>query len=330
MNNRKIVSLIALIVAGRAALAAPSTTNYQQVVDQAYNNYRLDNNGKNASYIPALAHVNPNYYSVVLITVDGKIYKAGDYKVRFPMESLSKVFTLALVMQQSGVVEALNKLGANATGMPFNSVLAVELQPDHIGNGLVNAGAMAAVSMVKGENSNQRWSAISNNLNSYAGATLEVNQTVYKSETDTNQHNQAIAKLLESYGKFYSNTPEAVDLYTRECSVDVSTVELAKMGAVLANHGKSPFTGKQVLEANYVPSLLAVMATAGLYDTSGDWLYKVGLPAKSGVGGGILAIAPGKFAVAVFSPPLDHSGNSVRGQEAIHYIANQLNANVFN
>ena len=325
----KKITIVTLFAFAGSAFAAQSP-DYQSLVDQAYNNYRLDNNGKNADYIPALARVNPNYYGIALITVDGKIYQAGDSKVKFPLESLAKVFTLALVMQQSGGVEVLNKLGANATGLPFNSVTAVEQQPNHIGNGLVNAGAMATVSMVKGDNSSQRWSAISNNLNSYAGTTLSVNQTVYKSEADTNQHNQAIAKLLDSYGKFYSNTTEAVDLYTRECSVDASVVELAKMGVVLANHGKSPYTGKQILQVEYVPSLLAVMATAGMYDTSGDWLYKVGLPAKSGVGGGILAIAPGKFAIAVFSPPLDHAGNSVRGQEAVEFIANKLHANVFN
>lgn len=327
--NRKLISLVTLCAMSSVSFAA-STTNYQSIIDAAYSKYRLDNSGKNADYIPALARVNSNYYAIALVTVDGKVYRAGDSKVKFPLESLAKVFALSLAMQQSGGTEVLDKLGANATGLPFNSVLAVELQPNHIGNALVNAGAMATVSMIKGDNSKDRWDAISSNLNTYAGTTLSVNDVVYKSETDTNQHNQAIAKLLESYGKFYSNTADAVDLYTRECSVDVTTVELAKMGSVLANHGKSPFTNKQILDPTLVPSVLSVMATAGMYDTSGDWLYKVGLPAKSGVGGGILAIAPGKFAIAVFSPPLDHAGNSVRGQEAIQYIANELHANVFN
>jgi len=303
--------------------------DYQAIIDQAYDNYHYDNRGENANYIPALAQVNPNYFAIALITVDGKIYTAGATKVKFPLESISKVFNLALVLQQFGNIEVLKKLGANATGLPFNSILAVKLQPNHIGNPFVNAGAMATVSMIKG-NANQKWTTISNNLNTYAGTTLEVNQVIDKSENETNQHNHAIAKLLEAYGKFYSDTSMAVDLYTKACSVDVTVTDLAKMGVVLANHGKSPYTHKQILQVNYVSNVLAVMATAGLYDTSGNWLYKVGLPAKSGVGGGILAIVPGKFAIAAFSPPLDETGNSVRGQEAVQYIANQLKANIFN
>lgn len=329
---KKQLSSCALLLLCYSTFATASnvTPDYQTLVNQAYTKYQNNNDGKVADYIPALAKYSPNLYGIALITVDGKIYTAGNVNNKFPLESLAKVFTLSLVLQQSGESEVLAKLGANATGLPFNSVTAVEEQPNRTGNGLVNAGAMAAVSMIKAPTTTAKWNLILNNLNLYANSSLKLNNEVYQSEMATNQHNQAIAKLLQSYEHFYGDTTEAVDLYTRECSVDASALDLAKMGVVLANHGLSPFNGKQLLEYKLVPNLLAEMATAGLYDTSGQWLYSVGLPAKSGVGGGIVAIAPGKFAIAVYSPPLDLSGNSIRAQQAIKYIANGSNANIFN
>lgn len=329
---KKQLSSCALLLLCYSTFATASNVipDYQTLVNQAYTKYQNNNDGKVADYIPALAKYSPNLYGIALITVDGKIYTAGNVNNKFPLESLAKVFTLSLVLQQSGESEVLAKLGANATGLPFNSVTAVEEQPNRTGNGLVNAGAMAAVSMIKAPTTTAKWNLILNNLNLYANSSLKLNNEVYQSEMATNQHNQAIAKLLQSYEHFYGDTTEAVDLYTRECSVDASALDLAKMGVVLANHGLSPFNGKQLLESKLVPNLLAEMATAGLYDTSGQWLYSVGLPAKSGVGGGIVAIAPGKFAIAVYSPPLDSSGNSIRAQQAIKYIANGSNANIFN
>jgi glutaminase len=309
---------------------AVADTPYQTVLDKAYQLYKPDNQGQDANYIPALAAYNPSLFGIVIVTVDGKVYQVGDVNNLFPIESISKIFTLALVLQQSGEQAILDKLDANATGMPFNSVLAVELQPGHIGNPFVNAGAMASVSLVKGKSTSDKWNNIIGMMNAFAGRDLEVNQQVYQSESATNQHNQAIAKLLQSYSRFYSNPAEAVDLYTKQCSINVSAYDLAVMGSVLANHGKSPLTGKQIIQADYVPKILAVMATAGLYDDSGNWLYRVGIPAKSGVGGGIVAVVPGKFAIAAYSPRLDVEGNSVRDQEAIAYIAKQLNANIFN
>lgn len=185
------------------------------------------------------------------------------------------------------------------------------------------------MSLIKGESVN-RWQLIKSNLDDYAATKLSLNQDVYQSEAKTNQHNQAIAKLLQSYSRIYGDPETAVDIYAKACSVDASTLDLAKMGSVFANSGKSPFTKKQILLARSVSHVLAQMATAGLNENSGTWLYTVGLPAKSSVGGGILAIAPGKFSLAVYSPPLDEAGNSVRAQKAIEYIANQAQVNVFN
>nr|WP_318384987.1 glutaminase A [uncultured Enterobacter sp.] len=311
------------------ATTTQTTPDYNALIEQAHQMFKGTNDGKVADYIPALASYSPQNYAIAIATVDGKVYSTGDANKAFPMESLSKVFTMALVMQQHGADVVLEKLGANATGLPFNSGLAIELNPGKPSNPLVNAGAMAAVSLVKAENKTDRWNKILNNMNDYANASLTVNQPVFQSEMDTNQHNQALAKLLESYNTFYGDTQEAVEIYTRECSVDVNVVQLARMGAVLANQGKSPFNGKQLLNAEYVPQVLAEMAIAGLYDGSGKWLYQVGVPAKSGVGGGMVAVVPGQYAIAVYSPPLDSAGNSVRAQQAISFITKATRASLF-
>lgn len=217
----------------------------------------------------------------------------------------------------------------NATGLPFSSIMAIELNEERSVNPLVNAGAIATVSLLNANNAKQKWNIIESNLENFTGTDLSVQKDIYKSETDTNVKNQSIARLLSNYGRLYDDIEESVDLYTRMCSVGVNTEELAVMGATYANAGINPITKKQAVKAEYVPKLLAVMATAGLYDDSGLWLYKVGLPAKSGVGGGIIAVMPGKYGIAAFSPPVDAAGNSVRAQLAIEAIAKRLNANVF-
>ncbi|UUX53169.1 glutaminase A [Citrobacter youngae] len=323
------VSLFSFSVLFSATSFAQTAPNYARLIEQAHQKYKSNNDGKVADYIPALASYSPNNFAITIATVDGKIYQVGDVNKPFPMESLSKVFTMALAMEQHGPQVVLDKLGANATGMPFNSGLAVELTKGAPENPLVNAGAMSTVSLIEAKDKTDRWNKILDNLNVWADATLTVNEPVYKSEMETNQHNQALAKLMESYNSFYGNTDDAVEIYTRQCSVDITVEQLAKMGAVLANKGKSPFNGKQLLNEKYVPQVLAEMAIAGLYDGSGKWLYTVGIPAKSGVGGGMVAVVPGEYAIAVYSPPLDEAGNSVRAQKTIEYVAEATKANVF-
>ncbi|MFV9327378.1 glutaminase A [Citrobacter europaeus] len=323
------VSIFSFSVLFSATTLAQTTPDYAKLIDQAHQKYKSNNDGKVADYIPALATYSPNNFAITIATVDGKIYQVGDVNKPFPMESLSKVFTMALAMEQHGPQVVLDKLGANATGMPFNSGLAVELTKGAPENPLVNAGAMSAVSLIEAKDKTDRWNKILDNLNVWADAKLTVNEPVFQSEMETNQHNQALAKLMESYNSFYGNTDEAVEIYTRQCSVDITVEQLAKMGAVLANKGKSPFNGKQLLNEKYVPQVLAEMAIAGLYDGSGKWLYAVGIPAKSGVGGGMVAIVPGEYAIAVYSPPLDEAGNSVRAQKTIEYVAEATQANVF-
>ena len=323
------VSLFSFSVLFSATSFAQTAPDYARLIEQAHQKYKSNNDGKVADYIPALASYSPNNFAITIATVDGKIYQVGDVNKPFPMESLSKVFTMALAMEQHGPQVVLDKLGANATGMPFNSGLAVELTKGAPENPLVNAGAMSTVSLIEAKDKTDRWNKILDNLNVWADATLTVNEPVYKSEMETNQHNQALAKLMESYNSFYGNTDDAVEINTRQCSVDITVEQLAKMGAVLANKGKSPFNGKQLLNEKYVPQVLAEMAIAGLYDGSGKWLYTVGIPAKSGVGGGMVAVVPGEYAIAVYSPPLDEAGNSVRAQKTIEYVAEATKANVF-
>jgi glutaminase len=325
----------AAIVAIAAAVPLSAQTDMQGAVNAAFNKYKTLKEGKNADYIPALAKVDPNLFGIVLITTDGKVFSAGDLKTEVSIQSISKVFTMAQVIQEQGPEAIEKRIGVDATGARFNSIIAVEAVRTVAGTGapemnpLVNPGAISATSMVTGATSDAVWGKIIGFHNDFAGRRLSVLQDVYKSESDTNQRNQAIGALMLAYGYIKSNWPQAVDLYTRQCSIGVNAKDLATMAATLANNGKNPVTGKQVMDPAKVPAVLAVMATAGLYDDSGKWLYHTGLPAKSGVGGGIIAVSPGKFGIAVISPPLDDAGNSVRAQRAITDISNALHGNPY-
>jgi glutaminase len=322
-------------VASLVLVAQQTATDPQTAVNNAFNQFKALKEGKNADYIPALAKVDPNLFGIALVTVDGKVYSAGDIKTEVSIQSISKVFTMAQVIQEQGLESIEKRIGVDATGARFNSIIAVEGVRTVVGTGapemnpLVNPGAIAATSMVTGANADAVWRKIIGFHNDAAGRQLNVLQDVYKSESDTNQRNQAIGALMLAYGYIKSNWPQAVDLYTRQCSIGVNAKDLATMAATLAAGGKNPVTGKQVMDAAKVPGVLAVMATAGLYDDSGKWLYHTGLPAKSGVGGGIIAVSPGKFGVAVVSPPLDDAGNSVRAQRAIAAISNALGGNPY-
>jgi glutaminase len=318
-----------------STLHAQASADPQKAVDAAYAKFKTLKEGKNADYIPALAKVDPNLFGIALVTTDGKVYSAGDLKTEVSIQSISKVFTMAQVIQEQGLESIEKRIGVDATGARFNSIIAVEAVKNVVGTGapemnpLVNPGAISATSMVTGSSPDAVWAKIIGFHNDAAGRQLSVLQDVYKSESDTNQRNQAIGALMLAYGYIKSNWQQAVDLYTRQCSIGVNAKDLATMAATLAAGGKNPVTGKQVMDAAKVPGVLAVMATAGLYDDSGKWLYHTGLPAKSGVGGGIIAVSPGKFGIAVISPPLDDAGNSVRAQRAIADISNALGGNPY-
>jgi glutaminase len=320
---------------GAELLRAQAPAGAQPAVDAAFAKFRTLKEGKNADYIPALAKVDPNLFGIALVTADGKVYTAGDVKTEVSIQSISKVFTMAQVIEEQGLASVEKRIGVDATGARFNSIIAIEGVRTVVGTGapemnpLVNPGAISATSMVIGSSSDEVWRKILGFHNDAAGRTLTVLQDVYKSESDTNQRNQAIGALMLAYGYIKSNWEQAVDLYTRQCSIGVNARDLAIMAATLAFGGRNPVTGKQVMAQAKVPGVLAVMATAGLYDDSGKWLYHTGLPAKSGVGGGIIAVSPGKFGVAVVSPPLDDAGNSVRAQRAITEISQALGGNPY-
>ncbi|HUL82568.1 MAG TPA: glutaminase A, partial [Gammaproteobacteria bacterium] len=285
--------------------------------------------GKNADYIPALAKVDPKIYGIAVVTVDGKVYTKGDITSEVSIQSISKVFTMAKVIEEQNPKAIEDNMGVDATGQAFNSIVAIEQNKGAEMNAMVNPGAITATSMVSGKTRDEIWNKILSFQSDFAGRPLKVLQDVYQSEAATNQRNQAIGRLMYAYGHIKDNPDQATDIYTEQCSVGVNAKDLATMAATLANGGKNPVTAKVVMRAADVPDVLAVMATAGLYDDSGKWLYHTGLPAKSGVGGGIIAVSPGKFGIAVVSPPLDAAGNSVRAQKAIADISNALGGNPY-
>jgi glutaminase len=314
---------------GRVSPVAPTKEQVQSLVNQAYQKFRTNSEGKNADYIPELAKVNPNYYGVVGVTTDGQIFTAGDVDVPFSIQSISKVFTLGLAMEELGAEQVFQKIGSEPTGRPFNSLEAVIDMPTHAGNPYVNAGAIATTSLISGADKTAKFNKILEFYSRAAGEKLTVLEDIYKSEAATNQGNQAISYVLRKYERIYSEPLEAVDIYTRQCSVGVTAKQLAWMGATLANGGMNPHTGQQVIKKENIPEILSAMTVAGLYDGSGGWAWHVGLPSKSGVGGAILSVVPGKGAIVGFAPPLDKAGNSVKAQLAIAHIANQLGLNIF-
>jgi glutaminase len=317
-----------LTLASQHAIAQ-GPADYDRAVKAAYEKFKNLDEGKNADYIPALAKVDPHLFGIALVTPDGKVYTAGDVTSEVSIQSVSKVFTMARVLQQSGEKAIEDNIGVDATGQVFNSINAVEQFKGKEMNPFVNPGAITTTSMIDGATPDSVWHSIINTLDDFAGRTLTVNQDVYKSESETNQRNQAISMLMFAYERIKANPLQATDLYTRQCSVNVNARDLAMMAATLANGGRNPVTGRQPIDSRHVAPILAVMATAGLYDDSGKWLYATGLPAKSGVGGGLIAVSPGKFGIAVVSPPLDAAGNSVRGQRAIADISAALGGNPY-
>lgn len=327
------VALIALsafsVMAEARDTAMLKAAELQQAVDEAHKKYKGLKDGKNADYIPILATVPSELFGVVIVTKDGKVYSAGDTDYVFAVESTSKPFNLAMVMQESGPEAVLEKIGVEPTGMPFNSKIALELLKARSVNPLVNAGAIAQVSMVKASSEEERWKKVLDNLSAFAGEDLKLMDEVYTSEYESSWSNRAIANLLYNYNRLYSEPEEAMRVYTKLCSVGVSAKDLGFMGATLANGGVNPKTGKRLLDEEHVPELLAVMLTAGFYDESGEWSYTAGLPAKTGVGGGIVAIVPGEMAIAAFSPRLNEAGNSIRATKAIDYISNKFKLSIF-
>lgn len=307
----------------------PGSERVGVLVRAAFERFKSNDEGENAAHYPALAVVPRALFGVCVAGTDGAIYAVGDAAYPFTIMSIAKPFVFALVCQALGADKVRACVGVNSTGLAFNSVLPLELNADRLTNPMVNTGAMATTSLVPGPTAEGKWQCIREGLSRFAGRVLELNEEVYASASASNARNRGLARFLEGYDRLYFDAVATVDLYTRQSSLNVTTRDLAVMGATLADGGVNPVTRERVIDAKTCRRVLAAMATAGLYERSGDWLYDVGLPGKSGIGGGIITVAPGKGGLATFAPPLDAAGNSVKGQLVASFLSEALGLNLF-
>ncbi len=333
-----VMSIASPILSTRAACAqnaqvspvAPRVEDVKRIVNEAYQKYKGDTRGKNADYIPYLAKVDSNMFGIAIVTTDNKVLSVGEVKYSFSIQSISKVFTLALAMNELGPDKVFAKIGSEPTGRPFNSPNAVVDMPTHTGNPYVNAGAIATASLISGKDANEKWNKILSFYGRVAGEKLQLINEVYKSEAATNTGNKALSYLLAKYDRIYADPFESVDVYTKQCSVGVNAVQLARMGATLANNGINPATGQQVIQARDVPYILSSMTMAGLYDGSG-WLgLACGAPGEERSWRRNRSDRPWQGCdMPHFAPPLDEAGNSVKAQEVIEYVSDKLNYNLY-
>ena len=333
-NLRSVFAVLLLItfISGNAFAQKNLLTkeNITAAVNEAYNKYKDVKEGANADYIPALAEVDPNIFGIAVVTSDGIVVEVGDITDMVSMQSIEKVFAMAMVIDDLGSDALKDKVGVDATGMKFNAIEPIEWKKGKELNPCVNPGALATTSLIKGTTAEDKWNNIISVYSDFAGRQLTVNQPVYESEAATNQRNQALSWLLFAYDRMYFDPVKTTDIYTKACAINVNAKDLGIMAATLGNAGVNPITGKTVVSANTVEHVLPVMVTAGLYDDSGIWIYDTGMPGKSGVGGGIIAVAPGKLGIGVISPPLDAVGNSVKAQYVIKYLSEKLGLNMYN
>ncbi len=307
----------------------PAPARVQQALVEAYERFAEVTDGSVSNVYPALESADPDAFGLAIATTDGgAVHHVGDAATPFTIMSVAKPFVLALVCESVGLSAVRALVGVNATGLPFNSVAAVEQARAGRTNPMVNPGAIATTSLVPGDDQDARWGLVIDGLSRFAGRELSLDSTTLTSALSTNHRNRALANMLTSLGALAGEPAEAVDLYTRQSCVAVTAADLAVMGATLANGGVNPVTGDRVVGPQTAHDTLGVMTVAGMYETSGDWLLDVGMPGKSGIGGGILCVSPGKGALATYAPPLDSAGNSVRGQLVARYLARRLGLDV--
>ena len=302
----------------------PPPSRIGSLIEDAYERFRNVDDGLVSTVYPALARADPALFGICVVETGGGVHTVGDCDHAFTIMSVSKPFLFALICDRIGPTGARERLGVNATGQAFNSAISAERAPGGRTNPMVNSGAIAATSLAPGDTVEHKWNFILNGLSRFAGRELSLNEDVYRSASETNFRNRSLAWMLRGLDGIYCDPLEAVDLYTRQCSLDVTARDLAVMGATLADGGFNPLTREEVVRPDVCHYTLAVMLTAGLYETSGDWLYEVGLPGKSGIGGGIVTVSPGKGGLGTFAPPLDDAGNSVRGQLATQFLSQRL------
>ncbi len=323
------IAFLTATACSRAANLPPDDDEARRLLASIHERYLEDRSGALPDYIPALAAADPEPFAIAVVTTDGRTVSVGDTQAPFVIMSAAKPFTAALVIRQRGRDTLRDRVGLEPTGEAYNSINVIEENPLRTVNPLVNAGAMATVSLVRGADPEAQWNALLDWYSRLAGAPLHMDDSIYESVRKTGLRNRSVAALLRSYDRLYGE-PEAVrDLYNRQSSVQLDTLQLAMMGATLANGGVQPVSGERLLSPEDVTAVLSLMTMAGMYDGAGAWAWDVGLPAKSGVGGGIVAVAPGVLAVAAFSPRLDEKGNSVRAQLAIRSLSAQLQLGLF-
>ena len=307
----------------------PPEQDVAALVDDAHRRYRDVEIGSVSDVYPALARVSPALYGICVASVDGRVHAVGDAEVAFTIMSVAKPFTFALVCDVLGPDEIQRRVGVNATGLPFNSLEALEIDTGGRTNPMVNPGAIATASFAPGDSATEKWRFVRDGLSRFAGRPLALDEETFESAAATNHRNRELAASLARHGGLGCEPAGALDVYTRQSCLAVTARDLAVMGATLADGGVNPVTGERVVSADTCRYALTVMTTAGLYETSGDWLYDVGLPGKSGIGGGIVTVSPGKGGLGTFSPPLDESGNSVRGQLAARFLSRRLGLDLF-
>ncbi|AUT00635.1 glutaminase A [Nostoc sp. CENA543] len=304
------------------------TSALSDVINELHDKYKSLQDGIVANYIPELAKVNPDLFSICIVTVDGHVYEVGDSQQLFTIQSISKVFAYGLALEDHGRDYVLTRVGVEPTGDAFNAIILDE-QSKRPYNPMVNAGAIATTSLIKGAGATERLNRLLDMFRRYIGHDVFVDISVFTSERSTGHRNRAMAHLMLNFGMINQNIEEALDLYFQQCAVMVDCRDLAVMAATLANRGTNPITGEQAVDKRYIKDILSVMYTCGMYNFAGEWAYKVGIPAKSGVCGGILAVVPHKMGIAVFSPPLDHRGNSVRGVKVCEELSQRLGLHLF-
>src|SRR5450830_39655 len=307
----------------------PEEATVNQLVQQAHQRFGSNCDGAVSKVYPALERIPADLFGVCVVGTNGAMHAAGDVDHEFTIMSVSKPFVFALACQAIGAKAARDKLGVNSTGMPFNAISPLERAADGRTNPMVNSGAIATTSLIPGASSEQQWQVIFDGLCRFAGRQLTLNDEVYQSACESNYRNRGIANVLQGFGCLGSDPAVATDLYTRQCSLNVCARDLAVMGACLADGGVNPLTGERVVDNPVCHYALAVMVTAGLYETSGDWLYDIGLPGKSGIGGGIVTVSPGKGGLGTFAPLLDSAGNSVKGQLAARFLSRSMGLDMF-
>lgn len=307
----------------------PSPDQVRALLRAAYDEFKANDAGTTSNVYPALERADPDLFGICVVGARGNVYEIGDTTHPFTVMSVSKPFVFALVCQELGPEEARGRLGANATGLPFNSIVAVDQAQGGRTNPMVNPGAIATTALAPGTTAEEKWRFVQRGLSRFAGRGLALDEEVYASAAATNHRNRAVAWLLHSLGAIAWDPIEATDVYTRQCCLTVTARDLATMGATLADGGVNPLTKERVVDPMVCHYTLAVMATAGLYETSGDWLYEIGLPGKSGIGGGIVTVSPGKGGLGTFAPRLDAAGNSIKGQLVARYLSQRLGLDLF-